>query len=441
MTNPPFRLKRAIALSLTFLCAGSAALAGGTYTQAGLLPIPAVNVPGLGSFNAQLTNGGAGANLRPGMTFQLLTLIPSGTPVEIPATYSFSDQIVVLPAVAAPAADGVVSYYDVRLRNVNSSNNTFVVESVTDTQLGRAESGSKGATGATGAAGPRGATGPAGTPGPVGPQGMQGVAGPTGVAGSAGPTGPTGIQGLTGETGIMSVQGAWNAGTTYIQNQVVSYNGSSYASLGNSNVNHQPDVSPADWGILASMGATGSTGPTGATGATGATGTTGATGPSGVTGATGVAGPTGAAGVTGTAGSTGSTGSTGATGPTGATGAASNVAGPTGATGLTGTMGVTGPTGATGATGPTGATGAITSITTESALGPIVDDYTTVQTVTASCSSGKLVSGGCSTNGKWDNATILSNYPSSATAWTCTYQGAISPPLNVRFTAHVMCAN
>src|SRR5205085_217534 len=142
-----------------------------------------------------------------------------------------------------------------------------------------------GATGATGATGAAGATGPAGATGATGAAGVGGAAGATGATGATGPP--------------VTFQGAWSNLTTYATGDAVSFSGSSYISLTGGNVGNQPNLNPAQWGLLAQVGGTGAAGPTGATGATGAAG---ATGPAGATGATGAAGATGATGATGAAG-------------------------------------------------------------------------------------------------------------------------------------------
>ena len=41
--------------------------------------------------------------------------------------------------------------------------------------------------------------------------------------------------------------GAWNSGVTYAQYDQVTYSGTVYGSLQNSNLNHQPDTSPTWW--------------------------------------------------------------------------------------------------------------------------------------------------------------------------------------------------
>ena len=229
--------------------------------------------------------------------------------------------------------------------------------------------GAVGATGAPGVAGATGATGAAGS---------AGAAGATGATGSAGATGATGLQ----------WQGTWNVATAYALNDAVSYNGTSYISIG-TGPGHQPDISPTFWSVLAGQGAVGATGAAGVAGATGATGVAGSAGAAGATGATGSAGATGATGLqwqgtwnaatayalndavsyNGTSYISIGTGpghqpdssptfwsvlaGQGAVGATGAPG----VAGATGATGVAGSAGAAGATGATGSVGATGATG------------------------------------------------------------------------------------
>ena len=137
----------------------------------------------------------------------------------------------------------------------------------------------------------------------------------------------------------MSFQGTWSGSTTYVIGGAVFFQGSSYISKVNNNLNNQPDIS------LDAVGAscatrfgrrcgrrrrhrcyrcTGTTGNSRSrwrsrcdwrrsVGATGATGAQGATGPAGPMGATGTAG---AAGPQGPAGPDGATGATGPTGPT-----------------------------------------------------------------------------------------------------------------------------
>ena len=176
-------------------------------------------------------------------------------------------------------------------------------------------------------AGAQGATGPAGPQGAQGPTGAQGPKGATGGQGPAGPTGPAGLV----------WQSAWSSTTTYNQNDAVSYSGSSYISLGASNIGHEPDKSPGSWSLLAQMGTAGTNGNTVWNGATAPPGTTGVNGDfylnistnclygpkaSGVwpTTCVSLVGPQGGIGPQGPTGSAGPQGATGPAGPTGATG-------------------------------------------------------------------------------------------------------------------------
>jgi len=136
---------------------------------------------------------------------------------------------------------------------------------------------------------------------------------------------PAGEELYTWERTGFTWRDTWDAGTTYNQNDAVSFGASSYISLIASNVGNDPETSPAAWGVLALEGEVGPTGETGAIGPTGATGEAGPTGageagPTGPAGEVGPAGPTGAPGPTGDAGPTGPTGDTGPTGPTGPAG-------------------------------------------------------------------------------------------------------------------------
>ena len=159
-----------------------------------------------------------------------------------------------------------------------------------------------------------------------------------GVDGAAGATGATGATGAAGAGFVY--RSAYNPATAYSTNDVVTFNGSTYVSLQDSNSGNSPDSTPASWQLIAAAGSTGATGTAGSNGATGATGATGADGTdwsllasNGVNGATGAIGATGSArrsrsdrsdrlersptasnGVDGAAGATGATGAAGATG-------------------------------------------------------------------------------------------------------------------------------
>jgi collagen type VII alpha len=169
-----------------------------------------------------------------------------------------------------------------------------------------------------------GPAGPQGTAGPQGPQGLQGITGPTGLQGAAGPIGlqgPAGVQGvagpvgpagplgLTGATGAVGPQGPAGSGGTfgykgayastynYAYGDVVTYNGSTWISLYDSNHGNTPNQSPTSWGVMAAQGAQGVQGMAGPTGQAGAAGIQGPPGTAGAAGAAGTAGAPGKPGL------------------------------------------------------------------------------------------------------------------------------------------------
>jgi hypothetical protein len=61
-----------------------------------------------------------------------------------------------------------------------------------------------------------------------------------------------------GGTASITWAGAWAVGTGYALNNAVSYSGSSYISLQNSNTGNQPNTSPTYWALIAQQGSPGS---------------------------------------------------------------------------------------------------------------------------------------------------------------------------------------
>jgi hypothetical protein len=154
---------------------------------------------------------------------------------------------------------------------------------------------------------------------------------------AVGATVKSAVVSLCGPRGVTPL-GAWNSATTYLEDDLALFAGSTWRALANVqvNVNKQPNLNQGTfWEIFAQRGARG------------ATGATGATGPQGSTGATGPQGPDGAAGPQGPQGASGPQGLQGATGPQGPIG-------PQGATGLRGATGPIGPQGPVGPRGPAG---------------------------------------------------------------------------------------
>ncbi|MGB0578931.1 MAG: hypothetical protein ACPGVU_04445 [Limisphaerales bacterium] len=147
-----------------------------------------------------------------------------------------------------------------------------------------------------------------------------------GSTGPQGPTGAQGIQGLTGPTGPVGPQGdpgliftgEWINGLTYLENFVVTHNGSTWISQRpNSSVT---PVEGDDWTVLAQKGDDGAEGPQGEAGPAGPQGPTGTVGPMGPRGSDGLQGPTGLTGPQGPQGTPGPVGPEGPEGPQGADG-------------------------------------------------------------------------------------------------------------------------
>ncbi len=226
-------------------------------------------------------------------------------------------------------------------------------------------------SGSTGPAGPTGPTGPAGTPGALGP------------------TGPTGATGAAGLPGLVWM-GAWNSATSYVAQDAVSHQGSSYVAIAPSVNVAPPD--PSRWNLLASVGAQGAqgiqgnAGPQGLQGIQGLQGLQGAQGPAGPTGATGPTGPTGPAGTQGIQGIQGIQGQAGAAGPTGPTG-------PQGPTGPTGARGDVGPTGPTGTIGPAGVVSVSPVAADGSEISPAINEWVMVGPVEVTVQAGQKVFG------------------------------------------------
>lgn len=124
----------------------------------------------------------------------------------------------------------------------------------------------------------------------------------------------------------------WANGPYFVEASLDASGGTSYQSMG---VSQLLSVPYALYAENAGGGTVGPTGPTGTAGTDGLDGATGATGPTGANGTNGVDGATGPTGANGIDGLDGATGPQGATGPTGSDGN-DGVAGATGPTGPTG---------------------------------------------------------------------------------------------------------
>ena len=384
--------RRALPLALALMGAAASAqsVSVSVYvTDTRLLTIPAVNVPGEGSYNAQLMLEGEDSGLRIGSILKVTQLISADKAFKLPVAYLFNEPLIAIPALAVKTPDGRVSYFDVTLRNIsNGDPMKFIVTSMVDTTGG--QSGAKGATGPEGPAGARGLAGPAGSTGPAG------SIGPAGSMGATGSTGPTGLQGVAGTAGVDGktvlngavdpVAGDGNNGDFYLNTATSTIFGPKVAGAWPAGV-----LLKGAAGTAGAAGAAGATGLAGATGSAGPAGPAGSIGATGSTGAAGSTGPTGLQGVAGTAGVDGKTVLNGAVDPVAGDGnngdfylntATSTIFGPKvagawpagvllkGAAGAAGAAGSAGPAGSIGATGSTGPAGTAGSPGIAGAVGP-----------------------------------------------------------------------
>ncbi len=152
--------------------------------------------------------------------------------------------------------------------------------------------------------------------------------------------GSTGTQSTTGNFSTIN----WATGNKFIKVEIDPLGGTSFVTLGTTELLSVP---------YAMYAVNGTPGPQGIQGPPGPTGATGLQGPIGLTGATGPQGPAGPIGPQGPQGPTGLTGATGLIGPQGPAGPQGN----TGPQGATGPAGPTGPQGPQGNTGPQGTAG------------------------------------------------------------------------------------
>jgi hypothetical protein len=188
---------------------------------------------------------------------------------------STTSQITIAGTNLLPASGPPVVYLDGILLTLFSSSSTKIVA---DMPAGLSSGSFRLLVGAGVFDVTNGAVGPTGATGPAGPQGATGSAGATGATGPAGSAGPQGSQGVPGTNGIsIAWLGVWLNTSSYAVNNAVSFNGSSYVSLG-SNTGQEPDTSPSSWNLLASVGAPGTAGPQGPTGPAGPTGPQGPAG-------------------------------------------------------------------------------------------------------------------------------------------------------------------
>lgn len=258
-------------------------------------------------------------------------------------------------------------YISVQNANVGNDPTLDTMHTFWDIMVIQGPVGPTGPQGACGVSGVSGVTGVPGTNGACGVSGVAGIAGACGVSGVAGACGVSGMTGACGVSGVSGVaggtatwKGAYDGGTAYVVNDVVSYNGSSYICILNT-TGHLP-TDGTYWALVALGGACGVSGVAGACGVSGVNGVAGACGVSGVAGTAGACGVSGVSGVTGVPGTNGACG----------------------VSGVSGVSGVIGPTGPSGPSGPTGPLGLLS----DTFEGNVFDSLTaTVRDVTLTAST------------------------------------------------------
>jgi hypothetical protein len=219
-----------------------------------------------------------------------------------------------------------------------------------------------------------------------------GTSGSSGTSGTSGSSGSSGTSGTSGSSGSgFNYYGTWSDTTTYIINDVITYNGQSYVSIQNGNLNKQPSVQPAWWSVFSAAGSSGTSGTSGTSGSSGSSGTSGSSGSSGTSGSSGssgTSGTSGSSGSSGTSGTSGGTGSSGTSGTSGGTGSSgtSGTSGQDGSSGTSGTSGVDGSSGTSGTSGTSGVVDYTGLITTGS--------ITSTQNITGSLILGNTVISG-----------------------------------------------
>ena len=142
-----------------------------------------------------------------------------------------------------------------------------------------------------------------------------GTSGSSGSSGTSGSSGSSGTSGTSGSSGSgFNYYGTWSDTTTYIINDVITYNGQSYVSIQNGNLNKQPSVQPAWWSVFSAAGSSGTSGTSGVSGSGGTSGTSGTSGSDGLVGSNGTSGTSGTSGQDGSSGTSGVDGSSGTSG-------------------------------------------------------------------------------------------------------------------------------
>jgi Collagen triple helix repeat (20 copies) len=170
----------AILVFFAFLSVSGEVWAAATYySTTGILHIPALNVPGYGSYDVDLhITGSPTAPIQQSSTFTVQAATASTTVTEMPTPATLEGELLTLhiPLLAVVNSEGVIQYYTADMQTtLNADPIQVTVVQISPFQLA-----------AVGPQGPKGDTGLTGSQGPQGPKGDTGATGPQGPAGADG---------------------------------------------------------------------------------------------------------------------------------------------------------------------------------------------------------------------------------------------------------------
>jgi Collagen triple helix repeat (20 copies) len=219
-----------------FLSISGEVWAAATYSSvSGVLHIPALNLPGYGSYDVDLrVTGDPAAPIGQSSAFTVQAVTASTTVTEMPTPATLEGELLTLhiPLLAVVNSAGMIQYYTVDMQTtLNADPVQVTVVQISPFQLAAVgPQGPKGDTGPVGPQGAKGDTGATGLTGPEGPQGPKGDTGATGPEGPQGPQGPAGVTNGMSRVVIGNVDGdgniiVWASGTGFTVTKDTSANG------------------------------------------------------------------------------------------------------------------------------------------------------------------------------------------------------------------------
>jgi Collagen triple helix repeat (20 copies) len=190
----------AILVFFAFLSVSGKAWAATYSSTTGILHIPAVNLPGFGSYDLDLhVTGDPAAPIQQSSAFAVQAVTPSTTVTEMPTPATLEGELLTLhiPLLAVINSEGMIQYYTADMQTIlNADPIQVTVVQISPFQLA-----------AVGPQGPKGDTGPQGPQGAKGDTGATGLQGPQGPKGNTGATGSQGPAGADGHSPVVSMSG------------------------------------------------------------------------------------------------------------------------------------------------------------------------------------------------------------------------------------------